>query len=90
MSEWLCTRENTVHPAQPGRTVFQPCPSCGDAMLPTSPERRELARLRADLETAQQERDAGYLVHSNTKQLLEVVVRERTEVLAPKEVPAPP
>jgi len=46
--EWLCQRENVVHPYQQGGGLLQQCPSCGEAMMPTSQNLRELARLREE------------------------------------------
>jgi len=45
--EWLCERCNTIHPntTKNGR-VYQPCPDCGDAMLPTSFNLRKIKSLR--------------------------------------------
>jgi hypothetical protein len=45
--EYLCGSCNTINPPQPGRTIAHPCPRCGAVMEPTSPNLREIARLRA-------------------------------------------
>lgn len=45
--EYLCESCSTVHPPQPGRAIARPCPQCGTVMMPTSPNLREIARLRA-------------------------------------------
>src|SRR5689334_3408917 len=46
--EWLCERENVVHPVQRDG-IIQPCPDCGAYMTPTSPDKREITALRARL-----------------------------------------
>jgi hypothetical protein len=45
-SEWLCGRCRVIHPYQPGQRLTAPCPVCGTAMAPTSPNIREIERLR--------------------------------------------
>jgi len=47
--ELLCERCNTIHPPQKGGLIFHPCPVCGDAMTPTSPNRRENKTLKKSI-----------------------------------------
>ena len=54
VGEWICERERMIHPPQ-RNGIFQPCPQCGEAMIPTSPERREIAQLRAQLDARERE-----------------------------------
>lgn len=53
--EWLCVPCNTIHPPQPGEFLTAPCPVCASPMAPTSPNLREIGRLRGELAR----RDAG-------------------------------
>lgn len=44
--EWWCPTCKIIHPTQISGRVLQPCPCCGDTMLPTSYNLREIKRLR--------------------------------------------
>lgn len=44
-SEYLCEKCNCVHPSM-GTSLLQPCPNCGNMMLPSSRNVREISRLR--------------------------------------------
>jgi len=48
--EWLCDPCKTIHSTQREGYFFQPCPTCGTAMIPTSYNLREIATLRRQLE----------------------------------------
>lgn len=52
-TEWLCKRCRRIHPNQRRNSILQPCPNCGDAMMPTSLNRREIDRLQAERDELQ-------------------------------------
>jgi predicted nucleic acid-binding Zn-ribbon protein len=65
-AEWLCTKCHVIHPPQEGRTVLQPCPDCGCAMLPTSQNRREIERLKDEIQRLIAERDGARMNFRHT------------------------
>ncbi len=49
-AEWMCEQCRTIHPRRAANGLsrfYEPCPDCRAPMMPTSPNTREIARLRA-------------------------------------------
>ena len=78
-AEWFCERENVVHPTQRQGRLLQPCPDCGDAMVPTSPNLREIQRLRGELAEERAGREQERALHIADLEKLTAAVAHANE-----------